>query len=415
MDNKDILIISQVFPPDPASVGQYLFDFATEMAKRGFQIGVLTSQEGYDEPLDKYPERETIGNIEIIRIKNTSFGKKNNFSRLKGHILFCLKTLYFICFKLHFRSVLITTVPPISSLIGLFLVLFSRKPLFYWVMDINPDQIVALGLAKENSTIVKIFDSVNGFVLSRAKIIITLDNNMKATLERKSNKTINIFVIPPWAHDNVLFIEKKNNNIEYIKQLSLENRFIVMYSGNHSPSNPLNTLLKIVEEMKEDNSVVFLFVGGGTEKSKVEDLQKRGFSNVLSLPYQSFERLDELLATADLHVAIIGEKMVGIVHPSKIYSALGAGRPILTIGPNESHLAQIVKEHKVGFNILHGEVNKGCQIVRFFSSLSPEEMRQYQKRALDTIQSCFSRKFLCGQLCELVSLNIQETRKSSLE
>ena len=277
MDSKDILIISQVFPPDPASVGQHLFDVAIEMSNRGYRIGVLTAQEGYDNPTNKYPEFEKFENIDIFRIKNTSFGKKTFLLRIMGNMFFCLKTLFLITFRFKAKSILITTVPPISTLIGSYAVIFLRKPLFYWVMDINPDQAVALGVVKAKSLGVRFLDFFNRIVLKRAQLIVTLDQYMLRTLKQKTTVDFEIKVIPPWPHIETTKIICKENN-PFVNKYNLINKFVVMYSGNHSPSNPLDTLLKIAEKLEEDNRVIFVFVGGGTEKRKVEDLLKKGSS-----------------------------------------------------------------------------------------------------------------------------------------
>src|SRR5215217_6380844 len=74
---KTLLIISQTFVPDPASVGQHMADVAAEMVRRGHRVLVYTSARGYENPNVKYPPRETFHGVQIRRLALSSFGKKS--------------------------------------------------------------------------------------------------------------------------------------------------------------------------------------------------------------------------------------------------------------------------------------------------------------------------------------------------
>jgi len=400
-DPKDILIVSQVFPPDPASVGQYLYDVAKEMSSRGYRVGVLTSREGYDDPKREYPIHEQIGNIEIIRIPNTSFGKGTISSRIRGYFSFIIKSICYLSLKIKFKTLLFTTAPPLNSFIGSFVAVVLRKPVTFWVMDINPDQAIVLGVFKKKSVSVRVLEFFNKAALRNAKYVVTLDRYMVATLKKKTEIKGNIEVIPPWPHMQLKEFIPKDKSF-FAENNGLVDRFVVLYSGNHTRANPLDTLLQIAENLKNEKNIVFVFVGGGTEKGKVERLAASGKANIVTFPYQPFDKLEDLLSAADLHVAVIGEKMAGIVHPSKIYGALGVGRPVLTIGPTRTHLAEIVEKNGVGFHIRHGEVELGSKIIRDLALSSKEERAVFQENAKQTIKMYYSKSKLCGKFCDLL-------------
>jgi hypothetical protein len=115
-----------------------------------------------------------------------------------------------------------------------------------------------------------------------------------------------------------------------------------MYSGNHSPCHPLDTLLDAARKLETRPDVVFCFVGGGSEQAKV---RASALSNVKCLPYQPLDELSHSLSAADLHVVVMGEKFVGIVHPCKVYNILAVGAPVLYIGPEPSHVTDIASQH----------------------------------------------------------------------
>jgi len=101
---------------------------------------------------------------------------------------------------------------------------------------------------------------------------------------------------------------------------------------------------------------MFAFVGGGAGKVEVERRIAAGAKNLRSLPYQPRDQLQETLAAADVHVVSMGNDMVGIVHPCKIYGVMAVGRPILFFGPLESHVGQLVGPNPLGWHVNHGDV-----------------------------------------------------------
>ena len=63
-----VLIITQVYVPDPASVGQHIADVAKEMVRRGWRVVVYTSARGYDDPSQRYPSRESLDGVDVRRL-----------------------------------------------------------------------------------------------------------------------------------------------------------------------------------------------------------------------------------------------------------------------------------------------------------------------------------------------------------
>ena len=78
----NLLVISQVYVPDPASVGQHLHDAAAEMVRRGYGVTVLASSRGYDRPQDHYLRRESRDGVDVVRLPFSSLGKKTTAVRL---------------------------------------------------------------------------------------------------------------------------------------------------------------------------------------------------------------------------------------------------------------------------------------------------------------------------------------------
>ena len=205
-------------------------------------------------------------------------------------------------------------------------------------MDLNPDEAIAAGWLAENSLTASYLKRMLRHSLRRADQTIVLDRFMRERVLAKHVDPNSVSIVPPWSHDDAVSYSPEGRS-SFRSIHDLENKFVVMYSGNHSPCHPLDTLLNAALVMSKQNRYAFCFVGGGSEQSKVRDFAKlHRLDNILCLPYQPMEKLSGSLSAADLHVVVLGEKFVGIVHPSKIYNILNIDVPVLYIGPQpKSH------------------------------------------------------------------------------
>ncbi|MCP5111345.1 MAG: glycosyltransferase family 4 protein [bacterium] len=167
-------------------------------------------------------------------------------------------------------------------------------------------------------------------------------------------------VIPPGARDHAVRFDAAGRE-EFRRIHGLAGKFVVMYSGNHSPCHPLDTLLAAAEALGQDPRFTFCFIGGGSRFEAVAEFARsRKLDNIYTLPYQPEARLSASLSAADLHTVVMGDAFVGIIHPSKIYNVLALGIPILYVGPPESHVTDLAPAEANGkwfFSARHGEVD----------------------------------------------------------
>jgi colanic acid biosynthesis glycosyl transferase WcaI len=127
----------------------------------------------------------------------------------------------------------------------------------------------------------------------------------------------------------------------------------VMYSGNHSYIHPLDTFLQAILHFKYDPDFVFVFIGDGVRKKDVSNfVEQHQLGNVIQLPYQPRNNIHNSLGSSDIQVVIMGESQVGYTHPNKIYGAMFMGKPVLYIGPDDSHVTDILRD--IEGNILVG-------------------------------------------------------------
>ena len=398
---KKILCICQVYEPDPAAVGQYLADVARELVRLGEGVTVLTSREGYDDPSERYKQREILDGVEVIRLPFSSFGKKRILVRLAGQLAFLLQAFFTgLCMR-NVKEIVITTVPPMTSIFGSILSKLKRVPIVFWAMDINPDQLIRMGKTTETSMVSRTLNYFDRSILKQSAKIITLDRFMADTLNRKMDVSAKLSVIPLWPLDKYLgSVPISHGENPFRIKLGLQDKFVVMYSGNHSPVNPLDTVIEAAKQMEEDDRFVFVFIGGGQGKVKVEESVKSGARNIISLPYQPLDQLKYSLSAADIH-----NDMVGVVHPSKIYGILKTARPVISLGPQDSPIAEIVAKYGLGENIEHGNVRKVIATLHtiYDNTRSKRKDRVVTEDTTERIHTDFGRERLCGKVCDIIS------------
>jgi glycosyltransferase involved in cell wall biosynthesis len=401
----DILFITQVYPPDPAAVGQQLADVAANLAGRGLRVTVLTADRGYDDPAIRYPRREVRDGVRIVRLPWSSFGKNSMVARLLGGMSFLLQATVRALFARHLSRVVVTTVPVISPACGAVLAMTRRVGVIYWIMDLNPDQLVALGVVGPRSPLVRALRQCNLTLLRRARAIIVCDEYMAKRVRNTYDPVERLHVVTPWAHDSHLEPVTAERN-PFLAAHALSGRRVIMYSGNHALTNPLTTLLDAAERLSDHPRLVFVFVGGGAGKREVE---ARRLPNVLSLPYQPLDQIKYSLSAADVHVVTIGPAVVGIVHPCKIYGAMAVGRPIISFGPPHSHVADIVHQG-IGWHFEHGDVDGAVAALKSIADLPAAELAAMGARARVILAERFDSRTARTRISDLIDPRKTETR-----
>jgi glycosyltransferase involved in cell wall biosynthesis len=412
------LLLNQTFYPDVMATGQYLSEVAVRLIERGHQVTVVTSRRAYDKPETVFPKKETWRGIRICRVGSTGFGKGAKWRRAADFASFIVACCWRLAWLPRHDTVVALTTPPLISFIGAWLARYWRASFFYWVMDFNPDQAVAAGWLRADSLPGRLLERMSRFSLRQAKKVIALDRFMRERIVAKGIPPAKVVVIPPWSHDTEVKFDPEGR-VRFRKAHGLEGKFVVMYSGNHSPCHPLDTLLAAARQFAADPGIAFCFVGGGSEWRKIQqkvagrwsaDYGRRSevggqstlnsqLSTILCLPYQPLDKLAGSLSAADLHVVVMGDAFVGLVHPCKIYNILSVGAPVLYIGPHPSHLSEVLDPIKNDYpcaSAAHGEVDRVVEQIEQFRRQPSLTSRQPPARAC----ALFSKEALLPRLIE---------------
>jgi colanic acid biosynthesis glycosyl transferase WcaI len=356
-----ILLLNQTFYPDVVSSAQHETDLAVELSARGHQVTVIAGSRGYDDPSVRFSRREVWKGITVIRLASTGLGKRAKWRRAVDFASFMLGCTLRLLLLPRFDAVIAMTSPPLISLLGALFVRIKGGRFLMWIMDLNPDEAIAAGWLREESLTARFFERILRYSLRRAEAVFVLDRFMKRRIEKKRVPETKLFVIPPWSHDDAVGFDEEGRRL-FRARHNLSDKYVVMYSGNHSPCHPLDTLLEAAQRLADRPEIAFCFVGGGSEFEKVQRFAVRHrLENIKCLPYQPLDELSASLSAADLHVVVMGDAFTGIIHPCKIYNILAIRSAFLYIGPPESHVADILeaqsKDARAAASVRHGDVD----------------------------------------------------------
>lgn len=375
-----ILLLNQTYYPDQVATAQQLTDLGEYLTQQGHQVSVISSRRPYGTSGDLYPSREDHNGVKIQRVWSAGFAKRSFLHRLFDGLTFEIAVLWKLLFSERQDVIVSFTSPPLIGVAGWLVAMFRGSKSVQWLMDINPDAAIAVGYLSPKAPWTKALLGLLRASLVQSRYVIVLDRWMKEKVLQKGVPSDRVHVVPPWPVIDVSHTDIPATKNRFRLENELSGKFVVMYSGNHSIVHPLDTLLDAALVLKEEPKVKFAFVGNGLRALDVDRLKsKHSLKNIAQFPHQPRERVSETLCAADLHVVVLGDKVNGLVHTSKIYSILATGKPYVVIGPRKSHLGDLLDECPFGFQVENGDVDGLVGAIAKARSLSAAELREIRE------------------------------------
>lgn len=394
-----ILIISQVFYPDLSAVSQVLTDLAEDLRTRGHEVDVYSSRGAYENPSITFPSFEVHRGVRIFRLWQASFPKHSRLGRVLNFSSFNLSMMWrLLSASERYDLIIGTTVPPFLSFFGLLHARIRQLKYCFYAMDLQPELAIVYGYLDKSSLAAKIFMQMSDFVYRKSDLIVALDRYMASHIIKRGAKPDRVKAIAIWPAMSMRFVGPRLAN-PFRQRMSFGEKTVIMYSGNMAVVHPLNTLLAAALELRNDERFLFVFIGGGVRKKDVLDFQRNHrLENVVLLPLQPREEIHISLGSADLQVVIHGDGCTGYTHPNKIYGAMFLGKPILYIGPEQSHVSDILEQCPGNISVRHGASRELAERLNKFASSGAAEWECVGDRNERFAHEHFGRSSLLGRL-----------------
>ena len=253
-----------------------------------------------------------------------------------------------------FDAVLVVTNPP-SNGFGAWLYWKARHvPYIYLIHDLYPDIAIALQGLKPESIVARLARVFQRQWLHRAHVVVALGRCMKQRLQKVYKIPAHrIQVITNWADSDSILGGSIAGRFREANGLS---GFLVLYAGNFSRYVNFDQILTAAKLLRFELDITFILIGDGSRKEElIGRIQSEKLTNVRLLQKVSRSVINEVLASCDLPIVSLGNEMLGLGVPSKLYSILAAGRPVLGIVPTGSEVALVIDEDQCGVNVADGD------------------------------------------------------------
>ncbi len=351
-----VWVLSELYYPEQSATGYYVTGVGEALALE-FDVCVLCAQPTYASRGIRAPRREYRRGVTIYRCLATTFNKDRLAFRFINLLTISLSILLNGLFRIRSGDVVfVVTNPPTLPFVGSLICKVRKNALVLRIEDVYPEAMIAAGITRPRSFIVRIIDRVHKWLYQHAAAIVVLGYDMKALVERKTVASMNnISVIPNWADVQQIRPLPRGSN-PLLQQLGLEDKFVLQYSGNMGRTHDLEILLEVATQLRPVENLHFLFIGSGAKAPYVRRIQAlRKLINVTVLPPLEREQLAVSLNACDIAVISFVSGMAGVSVPSRMYNILAAGKPILAIADKESELSRVIEESKLGWVVPPGD------------------------------------------------------------
>ncbi len=338
-----ILLLNEYYPPDTSATAKIAAQVAERLAQR-HQVTVVAGRPSYD-PDQYYPfaflRRDMRNSVAVERVGSTAYPRHQMRRRVSNYLSY-LALAVPRAFVLRSDVVLAMTDPPIAGIAGAFVARLSGRPFVYNIRDLYPDMAVGGDIVRPGKW-VEHWEKMHRRALKQAARVIVLGDDMRNRILSKGVAPEKVVVV----RDGTSFPGPLPGPTDpVVEEIRCGFPFVVLHAGNLGFYGAWRTLLQAAELLRAENAG-FVFVGDGANRVSLQ-VAAAQLPNVSFLPFRPAEQVPHVMIAGDLHVVTVRRGLEGIVVPSKLYSTLAAGRPVLAVAPAESDAARIVTESGCG-------------------------------------------------------------------
>jgi colanic acid biosynthesis glycosyl transferase WcaI len=329
-----LVVLCPHFAPDTAPTGEVITRIVHELVARGHEVHVVTALPWYREHrIDdgwggRWVRRERTDWGSITRVNPFPGNDKRNLLRraigFAGFsVLAGLESLRAGGFG-RVDAVIAMSPPLTMGLTGWVTHLVRRGPLVFNIQDVFPDAAVETG-AITNRRIIAVARWLERVSYHRSSIVTVLSDDLRDNVVAKvaPKHRSKVRVIPNFVDTD--FIQPADRLTGYRAELGIGDEPVVLYAGNVGFSQSLDM---VIEAARRFPQATFVVNGDGAAAGALRE-QAADLTNVRFAGYQPKERVPEVLATGDIHLVPLRKGLGRVSVPSKTYSILAAGRPVL--------------------------------------------------------------------------------------
>lgn len=388
-------ILTQYYPPEMGAPQARLSNLAGHLASHGHDVYILTAMPNYPQGRI-YPgyggvlRREKRGSVTVIRthiFAASGLGTR----RLLNYFSFVFSSAVAGAFTLPHLDYLITESPPLF--LGMSGYVLSRLKRAKWILNISDlwlESAIQLGVLKEGR-IQRAVQRMETFFYHKAWCVSGQSKEILESILSRHPKTSTYHL------SNGVAVEDYGPELaspEAKTTLAPEGSVVALYAGLHGYAQGLQQVLEAAVQLKAHTNLYIVFIGDGPEKQALmKSADDKGLSNVRFLDPVAREKIPALLASADIALIPLKERIFGAV-PSKLYEAMGAGVPVVLMTGGEAE--DIVRDSGAGLVVAPGDIGSLASAIRELAE-NPEERRKMGSQGRKAAVERFDRKAIADR------------------
>jgi colanic acid biosynthesis glycosyl transferase WcaI len=342
-----ILLYGINYSPELTGIGKYSGEMVEWLVQQDHEVRVVTAPPYYPEwkvsteyssLLYRY---EIINGASIWRCPLWVPARPSGLKRLIHLASFALSSFPIVLKQIFWKpDVVIYVEPPLFNSVGAIIVskLSGAKSILH-IQDFEVDAAFELGIIKVRRLKSFIY-SVEWFLMNRFDKVSTISEAMLDKLNKKGIDPSKQLFFPNWV--DTAFIYPLENPSSYRAELNISlSKTVALYSGNMGEKQGLEIVIQAAKELESEN-IQFIMCGSGAVLERLRVLAK-DLKNILWLPLQPLERLNDFLNVADIHLLPQQAGAADLVMPSKLTGMLASGRPIIATADVDTQVEKVVR------------------------------------------------------------------------
>ncbi len=405
---KKILIHSLIFSPDGVSTAYLYNDIALKFQENGYEVLVLTTTPHYNvvesqlavQPL-KWKvwgicKESCFHGIRVLHVPQKKF--RNTFLRVLGFVYWHIIS-FLIGLSQRNIDVILSPSPPLTiGVINIWLAKIKGCKTIYNVQEIYPDI-----LKRKDGLVIEQLRRMERYVYNNSTAVTTIDQVFYNVIAGRFKDKSKLCIIPNFV-DTELY-NSQGGNVECLNPhfFPTTDSLKLLYAGNIGYAQDWEPLICLAEKTK-GFSIEYFIIGEGVMKPVLEEkVRELELDNVHILPYQPRSLMPSILAYSDIQFIFMNPEMEMQGFPSKVYTIMACGRPLLVCSGKDTPIINFLQEHGCAKLITEKSLEKKVgEMVDWLNSVSRSELALLGRNGVEVIKRLYSKDVVTQKYVDLV-------------
>lgn len=348
---KRILIYSLVFSPDGVSTAYLYNDLALGFQKKGYEVCVLTTTPHFnliEDALSKQPLQKCflglfyVSDYNGIKVFHIPLKKYKSTLLRMFSFIYWHKMSFIVGLFLKRPDIILTPSPPLSSgLLAILLAKLKGAKTIYNVQEIYPDLLINLGHLK-NTFLINLLKKLERFVYNSSAAVTIIDKQFYNIIRPRIKQKSSLHIIPNFV-DTDLYVTESSTKLpaEFLSKPGFTN---MLYAGNIGLAQEWDLVLNVAKDIRGESITIWI-IGEGVKKEYLKSqIEKHELSNIKLLPYQDRKYMPAINLFADFHFIAMDKSTENEGFPSKVYSIMASGRPMVVVSSKNTPIISLLNE-----------------------------------------------------------------------